>query len=150
MRHCNLENCIPRDKQESANIKHKTIENTWLNSINYLYTLLYKRVLNKVLIDWRESQHLISRGNEFHRVGAATENARSPSVEEVLGTASKCLSEERRTRTGWYGTRRFDIYDGASPFNAKFHVNRSSLKLILSRTGSQCKSCISMYYIMAT
>ena len=104
-----------------------------------LYTLLYKWVFNRVLNDWRESQHLISRGNEFQRVGAATENARSPSVEEVLGTASKCLSEERRARIGLYGTRRFDIYDGASPFNA-FHVNRRSLKWILSRTGSQCKS----------
>ena len=70
---------------------------------------------------------LISRGNEFQRVGAAIENARSPSAKEVLGTASKYLSEERRARIGLYGTRRSNIYDGASPFNA-FHVNRRSLK----------------------
>ena len=66
-----------------------------------LYTLLYKLVFNKVFNDWRESQHLISRGNEFQRVGAATENAWSPTVEEVLGTASRHLSEERAAQTGW-------------------------------------------------
>ena len=93
-----------------------------------LYTLLYNWAFNKVLNNWKESQHLISRGNKFQRVGAATENARYPSVEEFLGTASKCLSEERRARKGW---RRFDIYDGVSPFNA-LNVSRSSLKLILS------------------
>ena len=51
--------------------------------VELLYTLLYKWVFNKVLNDWRESQHLISRGNEFQRVGAATENTWSLSVEEV-------------------------------------------------------------------
>ena len=35
--------------------------------------------------------------------------ARSPSVEKVLGTASKCLSEERRVQIGRYGTKRFDM-----------------------------------------
>ena len=110
-----------------------------MNSISYTAYYIYKWVFNKVLNDWRESQHLISRGNIFQRVGAATESAQSPSV-EVLGTMSKCLSEERRAPTGWYGTR-FDIrfYDGESPFNA-FHVNISNLKSILPRTASQCKS----------
>ena len=61
----------------------------------------YKWDFNKVLNDWRESQHLISGGKEFQRVGAATENAQSPSVEETLGTANKCLSEERRVWIGW-------------------------------------------------
>ena len=65
-------------------------------------------------------------------------------VQEVLGMASKLFVRrtfvaKKSARIGWYGTRIFDIYDGASPFNA-FHVNRRSLKLILSRTGSQCKS----------
>ena len=54
-----------------------------------------------------------------------TENTRSPSVEEVLGMTSKCLSEERTAQASWYGTK-FDIYDGACSFSA-FHVNRKAV-----------------------
>ena len=48
----------------------KAIEITWLNNINYT-KLLNKWVFKKVVNDWRESQHLISRVNEFRKVGAA-------------------------------------------------------------------------------
>ena len=77
--------------EEQQKAQTYTYKNKWNYMVEQyqLYTLLYKWVFNIVLNDWKESQHLISRGNEFQRVGAATENARSPSVEEVLGMASK-------------------------------------------------------------
>ena len=54
-----------------------------------LHTLLYNIVFNKVWNDWRELQHLISRGNEFQRVGAVTENELKLVRLSILAIGSK-------------------------------------------------------------
>jgi hypothetical protein len=46
------------------------------------------------------------RGSEFQIVGAENENERRPVDDLKEGTVSKSLSDERRLRTGVYGTSR--------------------------------------------
>ena len=59
----------------------------------------------------------MSKGSDFHKDGAITENARSPSEDKVRGTTSRCLSEERSARVGLWGARRFERYSGAMPLS---------------------------------
>ena len=86
--------------------------------------------------DWRESQHLISRGDEFQRVLAATEIARSPSVEEVLGTASKTFVTTRQYELD---TGQEDLIYPVVWVNVMFPMLKESLWNYFSHW-SQCKS----------
>ena len=58
---------VQTEKDKHTNIKQLKIHG-WIVSIIHLI-MLYKCVFNKVLNDWRESQRLKSRGNEFQQIG---------------------------------------------------------------------------------
>ena len=59
-------------------------------------------------------------GSEFHRRGAAIENARSPHDRDDFGSKRRALFAERSPeREGAYEVRRSVTYGGARPFMAR-------------------------------
>ena len=100
-----------------------------------------KKVLSCLSKFFTSSEFLITAGISFQILGAATENARDVILSRVNGTQKLFSAEDadRRFRTGIYGWRRSDRYEGW-PRNFDLKAKHPNLKLIRSRTGSQCKS----------